>query len=117
MDWRQRVRHAAATAWPADRPPIAVAVRLQITHYGERPGVDIDNLIKPIQDALQGVAYHDDRQVKDVTGTWRDINGRYPVRYISPAWQQRLAMGVSSCTCGFGWPAKRRSWADASDDS
>ena len=41
------------------------------------------DLIKPIQGALQGIAYLDDRVVKDVTGNWRDINGRFPVRYMS----------------------------------
>jgi crossover junction endodeoxyribonuclease RusA len=82
--WQHRVSAVAAAAWPRRRKPIEVAVELRITHYGERQSIDMDNLIKPIQDALQGIAYVDDRQVRDVTGNWRDIDGRYPLRYISP---------------------------------
>jgi crossover junction endodeoxyribonuclease RusA len=43
----------------------------------------MDNLIKPIQDALEGIAYVNDSAVKDVTGNWRDIDGRFRLRYLS----------------------------------
>jgi len=91
--WRRRVRQAAGAAWPAHRNPIEVAVELRITHYGERRVIDMDNLIKPVQDALQGIAYVDDRQVKDVTGNFRDIDGRYPVWYISPGLSAAFSHG------------------------
>lgn len=70
-----------------------MAVELRITHYGERRVIDLDNLIKPVQDALQGIAYVDDRQVKDVTGNFRDIDGRYPLRYISPCLSAAFSHG------------------------
>jgi crossover junction endodeoxyribonuclease RusA len=81
--WRHRIRTAASAAWPIGRTTIEVAVELRITHYAEARVADMDNLIKPIQDALQGIAYVNDNVVQDVTGNWRDINGRYPVRYMS----------------------------------
>jgi crossover junction endodeoxyribonuclease RusA len=77
------VRQAARAGWSEGRNPIEVAVELRITHYGEQRIMDVDNLIKPVQDASQGIAYVDDRQVRDVTGNFRDIDGRYPLRYIS----------------------------------
>jgi len=43
----------------------------------------MDNLIKPIQDALQGVLYVDDRVVKDVTGNWRNIDRPFRMLYMS----------------------------------
>jgi hypothetical protein len=43
----------------------------------------MDNMVKPIQDALQGIAYMNDRLVKDTHANWRDIDGRFHVRYIS----------------------------------
>jgi len=43
----------------------------------------MDNLIKPIQDALQGVVYPNDRMVKDISGNWRNIDGHYRLRYTS----------------------------------
>jgi crossover junction endodeoxyribonuclease RusA len=50
----------------------------------------MDNLVKPIQDALQGVSYPTDGRV-DVTGNWRHINGHFRVRYMS----KRLAAAFS----------------------
>jgi hypothetical protein len=50
----------------------------------------MDNLVKPIQDALKGVSYPDDGHV-DVTINWRDINGWFRVRHMSP----RLATAFS----------------------
>jgi crossover junction endodeoxyribonuclease RusA len=74
---------AAVAAWPPGRLPFTVEVKLRITHYSERRVADMDNLVKPIQDALQGVVYLNDGKV-DVAGNQRDINGRFHVRYISP---------------------------------
>ena len=54
-----------------------------VTHYYETAIGDVDNLVKPIQDALQGVVYWNDKQVRDVTGKRRSINGRFRVRHIS----------------------------------
>jgi len=82
--WRERIQGAAAANWPRGRKPINVAVELRITHYGERRVIDLDNMIKPIQDALEGIVYLNDRQVQEVTGSWRNIDGRYPLRFISP---------------------------------
>lgn len=59
------MRHAAQQAMPNGAQLYAGPVRVVITYYhdGERPIVDTDNIIKPIQDALSGVVYVDDRQV------------------------------------------------------
>lgn len=38
---------------------------MRVTHYSERRIADRDNLLKPIQDALQGVVYVDDKRIKD----------------------------------------------------
>jgi len=81
--WRQQVRAAAIAKWPAGLAPYTVAVELRITHYAPKPLADMDNLIKPIQDALQGVLYVDDRVVKDVTGNWRNIDRPFRMLYMS----------------------------------
>ena len=56
---------------------------MRVTHYAERRIADRDNLVKPIQDALQGIAFHDDLQIKDCTSNWRSIDGRYRIRFVS----------------------------------
>jgi Holliday junction resolvase RusA-like endonuclease len=89
--WKQRIRSACVAAWKDGEPPIRGTVRLQVTFYRESELGDVDNLLKPIQDALQGVAYLDDRQIRDVAGRRRDIDSSFKVRYMSPA----LAMAFS----------------------
>ena len=60
------------------------SVRLSVTYYGEVRGPDLDNLVKPIQDALQRIVYGNDRQVIGVTARFEDIDERFATRYMSP---------------------------------
>lgn len=84
--WRQRVHQAARGALPPGEQPYAGPVRLLITYYyeGVMPLGDIDNIIKPIQDALSGVVYVNDRQVANADCARCDINGPFRVRGMSP---------------------------------
>ena len=61
---------------------MTVAVELRITQYSEARVADLDNMVKPIQDALQGIAYVDDKLVDAVTVNWRNINGAFTVRFM-----------------------------------
>ena len=80
--WQQQVRAAALVTWPAEQRGYITEVYLRITHYASRRIADMDNLVKLIQDALQGVCYPNDDKV-DHTGNWRDINGSFRVRHMS----------------------------------
>lgn len=65
--WKERVSRAALGArgeerWLGEKP---VAATIFIFPAGEMDG-DIDNVVKPILDALRGVIYFDDRQVERV---------------------------------------------------
>jgi crossover junction endodeoxyribonuclease RusA len=66
-------------------------VGLRVTYYCEAIVGDVDNLVKPIQDALQGIAYRNDRQISEVTGRRWKIDNLFRIRYLSPA----LAMAFS----------------------
>jgi Holliday junction resolvase RusA-like endonuclease len=35
-------------------------------HEGDKPSVDVDNMSKPILDVMQGIVYHDDRQIRQL---------------------------------------------------
>jgi hypothetical protein len=39
--------------------------------YVNTPAGDLDNMVKPIQDALKGIAYADDNQVVDLVASMR----------------------------------------------
>lgn len=83
QQWRAKVAEAARAAWTQGRPPLLADVGLRVTHYSERRIADRDNLVKPIQDALQGIVYLDDRQIRDTTSNWRNIDGRFTIRNLA----------------------------------
>jgi Holliday junction resolvase RusA-like endonuclease len=64
--WRQQVRGAAAGLW-GTAPPVGVALRIAVTYFHDDadPRIDADNMLKPIQDALNGLVYEDDRLILD----------------------------------------------------
>jgi len=91
--WQQTVASHAAAVW-APRPPLAAGdLRLTIVYLcGDAPA-DIDNIIKPIQDALVGVVYTDDSLVTDVDSHRRPYVGTFdplalPALVLSGAFMQ-----------------------------
>lgn len=62
-----------------------------ITNYYSEMAPDVDNIIKPILDALQGVIYDDDSQVLQVTSRKVPLTEDLNVEGTSPALQQALA--------------------------
>ena len=73
-DWKQRVQHVAESSW-ATEPPFAGEVMVTITYFFEGASLDVDNVPKPILDALKGLVYSDDSQVSDLLCRKRDLNG------------------------------------------
>ena len=68
-------------------------LNVKITYYYEGGALDVDNMQKPILDALEGIVYDDDGCVTDVAGRKRDINGRFRVRGMSPSLARAFAQG------------------------
>lgn len=84
QQWRIRVRAAAAQQWLGSSP---LHTRLQIVvvyyHDGVAVRMDNDNLVKPIQDALIGLVYADDRQITDTRVRKTDRRGPFIVENLS----------------------------------
>jgi len=57
--------------------------------------LDNDNMLKPIQDALQGVVYANDDQVTDTVVRKTYLDGRFKVRGMSVVLAQGFARGVA----------------------
>jgi Holliday junction resolvase RusA-like endonuclease len=89
--WKAQVAETALAVWPAGQLPFTAELELRVTQYSERREIDRDNLVKPIQDALQGICYGNDRQIKDSMSNWRRIDGKFGIRYIS----ENLAIAFS----------------------
>lgn len=69
--WKSRVRAAAKLNASGEFLP---AARLTIVFLCARALADVDNVIKPIQDALVGIAYQDDVMVTDVESHRRRLS-------------------------------------------
>ena len=64
--WKERVEHAALQVLPAQYFATSDWVRFEVIVFSEVLNSDLDNAIKPIQDALNGVIYCDDKQIADL---------------------------------------------------
>jgi crossover junction endodeoxyribonuclease RusA len=80
--WREKVRTAAAKVW-GSRSVLRIPVLISVTYYheGESVRIDNDNLIKPVQDALIGLIYEDDRFVTDTLVRKTSIDGSFRIRF------------------------------------
>ena len=71
-----------AHAYQARVKPLLGPVRVScIFHRETRHPCDLDNLLKTILDALQGIAYENDRQVVSVTAEKR-IDAKHPRAFV-----------------------------------
>jgi hypothetical protein len=88
-EWREQVRSAAAQTW-GDQPPVEVELKITVSYYheGESVRIDNDNMVKPIQDALIGLVYVDDRCITDTEIRKTSMDGFYRTR--SPVLQRAL---------------------------
>lgn len=62
-DWRRIVTTAATARWPAGRSPWDQPVKVTVTHFYAVVPIDLDNLAKPVLDAIKGIVITDDGQV------------------------------------------------------
>jgi len=92
--WRQMVRGAAAARW-GTTPPVQRTLRITVSYYHEGLAVriDNDNMVKPIQDALIGLVYSDDRVITDTIVRKTSIDGLFRIRGYSLVLLEALAKG------------------------
>ena len=65
-----------------------------VTYFYEGTTPDVDNVIKPIQDAPEGIAYVNDKQVADTRSRKKSLDGSYRIRGASPVLLLAFAEGV-----------------------
>src|SRR4051812_23864295 len=95
QQWRDQVLADALKVWPAEAPPLEGFLQITVVYYhdGDSVRTDNDNLIKPIQDALIGLVYADDRQITDTHIRKTDLNGKFVVRNMSPVLAEAFCRG------------------------
>jgi Holliday junction resolvase RusA-like endonuclease len=82
--WRATIAGAATLNWP--NPPIPGELKVVIINFydGNEPTVDADNMSKPILDAMQTIAYVNDRQIVQAELTHAKIGAAYQVLGVRP---------------------------------
>lgn len=94
QQWKQDVRAAAQLRVIAGAQPVLEPVQITITYYYEGDSPDVDNIIKPIQDALNGVVFVDDAQLAETKSRKRPLNGSYQIMGASGVLLQGFSDGV-----------------------
>ena len=90
-EWRDQVQKVAEHHWPSGELPVAEPIMLTITYFYDRVSMDVDNIPKPISDALKGLVYLDDDQLTDILCRKRNLNSVFRVENPSGV----LADGLS----------------------
>lgn len=73
-EWRDQVRAIAEKQWPSEELPVTEPVMLTITYFYDKVAMDVDNIPKPISDAMKGLVYLDDEQMTDILCRKRNLS-------------------------------------------
>ena len=65
-EWRRDVRNEAAKHWPTGEHCVGGPIMVSITYFYTGRSIDLDNVPKPIIDALKEFVFDDDDQVTDL---------------------------------------------------
>jgi crossover junction endodeoxyribonuclease RusA len=87
------VRQEAEKYWSSEQKMSTGWVMLQITYFYDSVAMDVDNIVKPIQDAIIGLAYVDDDQVTDVLVRKRDLSGNFKIENMTSTLAEGFARG------------------------
>ena len=65
-----------------------------VAYFCAALGVDVDNILKPILDAMKGIVYHDDRQIVQVESIAIEFTDAVRIRDTTAAIAKGLAVGT-----------------------
>lgn len=91
--WKIVVRQEAAKYWSPGQKTATGLIMLQITYFYDSVAIDVDNIVKPIQDAIIGLAYIDDDQVTDVLVRKRNLSGNFKVKNMTSTLAEGFSRG------------------------
>jgi crossover junction endodeoxyribonuclease RusA len=94
--WQAEIQAAARASLPAGAQPVLDSVEIHVVYYHDEDAAhlpDEDNMLKPIQDALQGLVYEDDGQITDGTCRKRNFDSSFKVRGLSAVLAEGFVQG------------------------
>jgi len=95
--WRDYVFGRAMTAWPA-KPLINHRLKFTMVYLSNdpKPG-DINNFVKPVQDALCALIYADDSMIFDVSAHMRLLSEQNSVTGLPHTLAKAIIDGAGAC--------------------
>ncbi|MDM9383928.1 RusA family crossover junction endodeoxyribonuclease [Chlorogloeopsis sp. ULAP01] len=91
--WKTLVRQEAQKYWSPEQKIATGLIMLQVTYFYDSVAMDVDNIVKPIQDAIIGLAYVDDDQITDAVVRKRNLSGNFRIENITPILAEGFARG------------------------
>lgn len=82
-EWKEFVRQEATRYWSSTHVPANGPVCITLVYLYDEAALDVDNFIKPIQDALVGLAFSDDSVITDVIIRRRQLRGTFDLSRAS----------------------------------
>ena len=92
--WKDFVYGRARQEWKGGTPLQTVGLRFTLVYICNDYPADVDNIIKPIQDALIGVVFADDSQVSDVDSHRRFLSDRIDITNLPPLLIENIVNGA-----------------------
>ena len=92
-EWKDFVAEQARAALEGQRELATQPVAVRVLYLYEEVGLDVDNILKPIQDALIGVILDDDSVVTDVEIRRRWLGTTFTLNAVSPVLAAGLELG------------------------
>jgi len=88
--WIDEVQMEAKNHWPTDDLAVSGLIMVKITYFYEDLSVDVDNIAKPILDALKALVFVDDDQVTDLLCRKRSLDETFRIENASAILTERL---------------------------
>jgi Holliday junction resolvase RusA-like endonuclease len=92
-EWKTYVAEQARLAMPEPFVLATDPVALSLLYFYDEKMLDLDNVLKPIQDALSGVLYEDDSLITDVDLRRRWRRTTFTLNDVSPVLAEGLDLG------------------------
>jgi len=91
--WKVTVRQEAEKYWLSEQKATTDFVMLQVTYFYDAIAIDVDNIVKPIQDAIIGLAYVDDDQITDVLVRKRNLSSNFRIENMTSTLAEGFSRG------------------------
>lgn len=82
-EWKTFVRREAMRYWASTHGPADDPVCITLVYLYDEAALDVDNIIKPIQDALVGLVFSDDSMITDAISRKRQLGGTFDLSGVS----------------------------------